>query len=146
MKRRINLSLHWKSYFINLIWECKAVWNAGFSLAFLLNMDESQIRWCATLFIQRFVFFFFWRIFFADGIWLWGSGMVTVTSGFSSCGGWNVASQPIGSPVKGRESASVYAASSPLSAGCPCWCPCSLTMEESGEEGIGGNRRDQSLN
>ena len=44
--------------------------------------------------------------------------MVTVTSGFSSCGGWNVASQPIGSPVKGRQSASVYAASSPLSAGC----------------------------
>lgn len=54
MKRRINLSLHWKSYFINLIWKCKAVWNAGFSLTFLLNMYESRISWCVTLVIPGF--------------------------------------------------------------------------------------------
>lgn len=54
MKRRINLSLHWKSYFINLIWKCKAVWNAGFSLTFLLNMYEAQIGSCATLTPQGF--------------------------------------------------------------------------------------------
>lgn len=112
MKRRINLSLHWKSYFINLIWKCKAVWNAGFSLTFLLNMYESQISWCATLFIQGA---FSWRVFFfpltrfADGVWLWGTGLLTVTSGFS-CAAWNLATQTLtSSPVKRRESTSAWA-------------------------------------
>ena len=82
-----------------------------------MNHRFADVQHCSFrgffFFLEDFFFFFL-----ADGIWLWGSGMVTVTSGFSSCGGWNMASQPIGSPVKGRESASVYPASSPLSAGC----------------------------
>lgn len=147
MKRRINLSLHWKSYFINLIWKCKAVWNAGFSLTFLLNMYESQIRWCATLFIQSF-FFFFWRIFFfllmasgSGGVgWLqWPLGSLLVVGGT-----WPFS--PLA--VLSREENLLLSILL-----LPLWalvvykrCPCSMTMKESGEEDTGGNCRDQSLN
>lgn len=103
MKRRISLSLHWKSYFINLIWKCKAVWNAGFSLTVLLNMYESLISWCVTLFIQRFLPELLPRSQFAHGVWQ------TERAGYSALGlllGWgNMAS---GGPWTREENSSAY--------------------------------------
>lgn len=147
MKRRINLSLHWKSYFINLIWKCKAVWNAGFSLTFLLNMYESQIRWCATLFIQRFFFsggFFFF--FFCWWHWLWGSGWFQWPLGSLLLVGGTWPLSPLAVPSR-EENLLLSILLLPLWALVVYkWCPCSMTTRESVEEGVGGNCRDQSLN
>ena len=147
MKRRINLSLHWKSYFINLIWKCKAVWNAGFSLTFLLNMYESQIHWCATLFIQFFFFlvdFFFFFLLMASGSgvvgWLqWPLGSLLVVGGTWPLSPSGVLSREenllLSIPLLPLWALVVYK-----------WCPCSVTMKDSGEEGVRGNYSHQSLN
>lgn len=124
MKRRINLSLHWKSYFINLIWKCKAVWNAAFSLTVLLNMHEAQISSCATLFIQSFSFWswFLWGVFPPPQLSLLmasGSGGVAWWQRPRGClpvVGRTWPLSPMGHPVERGES--TRPAFSPLSASC----------------------------